>query len=241
MFVDRFGLKRTRPVNEPLVVFGCYTETDYHIIETHRAPLIMVWMGSDFALFGRRKVWEHANILHVAIGKWVERDLQKRGLAYRRLNLVGSPLVNTLQPEPFGDSVYTYLPTKRDEYYGGPLVRAVQNLLKNRINFIVHTGLDVAQRDMPAVYRKCFAGLRLTQHDGGSETVIEMGLMGRCTIHNGDTPASLPWADAEDIMIWLERLRCNKDKLLPASLAQRVQKHIQTNDEWLDLDWWRVA
>jgi hypothetical protein len=41
---------------------------------------------------------------------------------------------------------------------------------------------------MMQIYKRCFIGLRFTEHDGLSNTVCEMGLMGRMVINNGDVP-----------------------------------------------------
>jgi hypothetical protein len=49
------------------------------------------------------------------------------------------------------------------------------------------------------VYSQCFLNLRLTPHDGCPNTNIEMGLMGRRSIYNGDLPASIPWTSVDDI------------------------------------------
>ncbi len=238
MFMRRFELIHNNNGNEPLVMFGCYGESDVRMVARHKAPIIMAWMGSDFALFGSRKLWERENIHHVAIGRWMEKDLRERGLSYKRVNLIGSPLVDALRPEPLGNAVYTYLPEKRREYYGGLLVDELQERLSGEFEFIIHTGLDVPQSDMPDVYRRCFAGLRLVEHDGGSETVIEMGLMGRRTVHNGDTPSSMNWETTDDIIDILRKERAASSPMLIA-LATQVREHIQMTDEWLDLDWWK--
>lgn len=239
MFMRRFGLKPEMDSRKPMVVFGCYTESDVRLIEAHKAPVLMVWMGSDFALSGDRKLWERDNIYHVAIGRWMERDLQERGLSYKRVNLIGSPLVDVLKPEPLGDAIYTYLPTKRRDYYGGSLVDEVCKRLSGEMEFIIHTGLIVPQDQMPDVYRRCFAGLRLVEHDGGSETVIEMGLMGRFSIHNGDTPCSLIWENVDDIVDSLRALYIEREETEIVRLSADVRAHIQMTDEWLDLDWWK--
>ncbi len=239
MFMRRFNLRPASKGDQPMVVFGCYTEADFNLMVMHDAPIIMVWLGSDFALFGQRALWNDMDIYHVAIGRWMEQDLQERGLRYKRVNLIGSSLVDSLQPEPLGNAVYTYLHEKRPEYYGASLVAELQKRLEGEIEFIIHLGLIKPQKQMPDVYRKCFAGLRLVEHDGGSEAVIEMGLMGRRTVHNGDTPASLRWKTVDDIV----RILRSQRKLsgsVDAALSQQVRNHIQMTDEWLDLDWWKA-
>ena len=83
-------------------------------------------------------------------------------------------------------------------------------------------------------------GLRLNSHDGGSEGVIEMGLMGRRSVHNGDTPASLKWDTVDDIVSLIRRER----SLLVAGvdraqeLHDEVMDHIELTSNWLNLETW---
>lgn len=238
MFMRRFGLKRYVDHNKPVVIFGCYTESDVRLIAAHRAPVLMAWLGGDFALFGDRTLWKRDNIQHIAIGRWLEQDLQEHGLRYKRVNLTGSPLVDILKPEPLGTAVYTYLHEKRPEYYGASLVAELQKRLEGEIEFIIHRGFTTPSAQMPDVYRKCFAGIRLVKHDGGGEAVIEMGLMGRRTVHNGDLPCSINWKTTDDIIdILREEQMCAG--MIRTEMPIEVKDHIQMTDEWLDLDWWQ--
>lgn len=49
------------------------------------------------------------------------------------------------------------------------------------------------------VYAQCFLNLRLTPHDGCPNTNLQMGLMGRKSIYNGDLPHSIAWTDVDNI------------------------------------------
>jgi hypothetical protein len=236
MFRGRWGLKPYADRRRPAVLFGCYGDAELRLVDRHRAPLIMVWLGSDFALFGTRPVWRRADVHHVAIGPWLARDLEAAGLPYRRLNLVGSPLVDQLSPEPLGTAVYSYMKPSKLELYGGDVLDAVRAALPD-VEFIVFNEAEVPQSQMPDVYRRCALGLRLTRHDGGSEGVVEMGLMGRRSVHNGDTPASLPWRDAEDVVRAIEAEIQLAGKTLYGT-ASAMREHIATSDEWLDLRTW---
>lgn len=239
MFMRRFGLKPYDGPGKPLVMFGCYGRSDVNAVRCNDAPVVMAWMGSDFALYGSDSVWRRKHVRHVAIGPWMESDLKSAGLQYRRLNLIGSPLVDVIRPEPLGNSVYVYLPEKRRDYYGGDVIDDVVDRLRDEMNFIIHSGLDLPQEAMPGVYRRCFAGLRPVRHDGGGETVVELGLMGRRTVHNGDVPSSIPWETVDDIVDAL-RAEQSVEQFTPevSILSKRVRGHIQMTDEWLDLEDW---
>ncbi len=65
---------------------------------------------------------------------------------------------------------------------------------------IIRAGYDTFTREeLVSVYSQCFINLRLTPHDGCPNTNIEMGLMGRRSIYNGDLPASISWHSVDDI------------------------------------------
>jgi len=237
MFRDQWGLVGYRTQSEPAVFFGCYNDTDRQRIASHRGPAIVVWLGSDFVLqgLGHESPWLNPNVYHVAVGPWLASDMEAVGYRYRRVNLIGSPLVSRIKPEPLGDAVYCYLPKRRYKDYGGPLFDEVRALCPD-VYFIVQDGLEVAQEAMPSIYRRCFLGLRLAPHDGGSEGVVEMGLMGRRSMHNGDTPASIPYETAEDIA---KTIRAFSDNLRGRTLfgtAKAVREYIATDDGWLDVD-----
>ncbi len=236
MFWRRWDLRRYDRDGEPCVFFGCYSAARRRLIERHRGPAIIVWLGSDFQAQGAHAVWRRPNMFHVAIGPWLEAELRAVGFSYRRVNLVGSPLVDTLRSEPHGDAVYCYLPEKRREFYGGDVLDEVRRALPD-VEFIVHNGTEVDRADMPAVYRRCYIGLRLARHDGGSEGVIEMGLMGRRSVHNGDTPASINWSTVDDIV---GHIKTERSRVAPAIdvTAQDTLDHIETGSAWLDTSTW---
>ena len=73
--------------------------------------------------------------------------------------------------------------------------------LKNVFDIpIIRAGYDTfTKEELVDVYSQCFLNLRLTPHDGCPNTNIEMGLMGRRSIYNGDLPASIPWKSVDDI------------------------------------------
>ncbi len=240
MFMDRWGLKtyagHRTATGTPVVFFGCYSDAQRIEIAKHMGDAIVVWMGSDFDIQGWHDLWRRPNMYHVAIGPWLQRELDGAGLRWRRVNLVGSPLVDTLHSEPLGAAVYCYMPEKRRAFYGGHVLDEVRRALPD-VEFIVHNGVDVCSAEMPAVYRRCYIGLRLARHDGGSEGVIEMGLMGRRSVHNGDTPASINWSTVDDIVGYI---KTERSRVAPAvyATAQDTRGHIETGSAWLDTTTW---
>jgi hypothetical protein len=78
---------------------------------------------------------------------------------------------------------------------------------------IIRAGSDTFTREqLVDVYAQCFVNLRLTPHDGCPNTNIEMGLMGRRSIYNGDLPCSIRWNTVDDICQSIEREYLRRDK-----------------------------
>jgi hypothetical protein len=243
MFMDRFGLRDYDDDKSPAVFFGCYNGNELKAIRQHRSLAVVVWLGGDFPLNGTRKLFKNETnrIKHVAIGKFLEDDLKAQGLPYRRVNLIGSPIIDSLRPEAIGKAVYYYYHDHSKENYGYDVFRQVLKELEPKgVEFIVQNGIELKQTDMLDIYRKCAIGLRLTAHDGGSETVIEMGLMGRPCIYNGDVPNAIPWDDpttiAECILRWIAR-----EGETHEDMAEAVHEHVQWSDDWLDVDEWSAV
>lgn len=236
-FMTRYGLQPYRSATEPAVFFGVYNENQLRMIRDHRALGLIVWLGSDTPNL-KRGLWkrEAHRLRHVAIGPWIEEDLRTRGLEFRRVNLYGSPLLEELKPEPRGRGVYAYLPKKRDAFFRGNLIRYALEQLPADVEKIVHNGLQVAREDMPAVYRRAGCSIRVPVHDGGSESVVELGLMGRRSIFNGDLPCAIPWSRKEEIPeLVLEELDAGPD---PELVAEAVREHVEWGDGWLQTESW---
>lgn len=235
-FLTRYRLRPYDNADAPAVFFGAY-DGQLGAIRDHRGPAIIVWLGGDAANM-RRPLWRRRakRCRHVAVGPWLERDLVAAGLPYKRINLCGSPLLEQLAPTPRGRAVYAYVPAKRDTFFGGPLVRRVRDAMPH-VEFIIRTDHDMPQADMPALYARCGVGLRLTRHDGGSETVIEMGLMGRRTVFNGDVPCAIPWFRHEEIAKLLREELAGAGPSVDI-VAAATRRHVEWGDWWLDTEEW---
>jgi hypothetical protein len=233
-FMGRWGLEPITDVKEPAVFFGCYGGPDARMIRHHQGLAIIVWLGSDFALSGYNAMVRRENIRHVAIGPWLAHDLTTAGIEHRRINLLGSPLISILKPVPLGNAVYAYAPRK--QVFSTHMVDALIKELPD-VEFIVHEGMSVPQDQMPEVYERCCIGVRFTSHDGGAETVIELGLMGRYCVHNGDAPNSIRWDTVEDAVTAIRR-ELDRVGETNADLAAAVHSHVQWDDSWLDSEAW---
>ena len=76
---------------------------------------------------------------------------------------------------------------------------------KNSYKTILIGDGSVDSNNMIDVYKHCYLGLRLTPHDGVGYQVIESGLMGIKTVHNGGAPSSICYSNVEDIKKIIEK------------------------------------
>lgn len=237
MFTKRWGLREYDNPDEPALFIGCYNRRELRRIQQHHSLAVVLWLGSDFNLNGAHTMFKNrcGSIKHVAIGKFLEDDLRKEGLPFHRHNVMGSPLIDDLRPAPLGDKIYYYYNDKANHSYE-VFCEVIKRFGANR--FIVHNGLTIPQKDMPLLYQACAIGLRLTQHDGGAEGVVEMGLMGRHCVYNGDVPNAIPWHDVESICLSIERRLMFHGEIWN-DLAEAVHEYVQWDPDWLDVHHWQ--
>ena len=92
------------------------------------------------------------------------------------------------------------------------------------------------------LYKKCFIGLRFTSHDGLSNTVCEMGAMGRKMINNGDTPNCIPYdlnnidKIVDDINQEYERSR--GDLFRASVISNQVNEFLNIGDDFLNTEFY---
>ena len=85
---------------------------------------------------------------------------------------------------------------------------------------------------MPEIYKSSFIGLRLTPHDGLPETVLEMGMMGRRCVWNGDFPGCYRWETEQDIIDAILKERENIGKT-NYKLVEDINNYMEQGNDWL--------
>lgn len=234
-FAVRWKLKTYEDRDAPLIVYGCYREADLRAVNQHRGLLIMLWGGSDILVHGSNSVFRKPNIRHLAISKFIARDLRRLKKPFKRLNLPGADM-SGYEPAPLGDSVYAYMPKGGEAKYGGATVEVVRKRMP-KTNFIVNRRCEKLRPEMKELYTRSFIGLRLSPHDGVANTVVELGLMGRRCVYNGDTPNAINWKTAEDVIAAIKRERA-RGPVTQAEVAKQVYEYLHWDDGWLDSSWW---
>jgi hypothetical protein len=184
-FTDRTDLA------EPLFILGCYGWQAWsNICFKHESLVVLCFAGEDLHNLAKpvNTFWvnefkKRPNIKFIASNTWMANELDKIGLPYYKIAV--TPFLNDdIQPCPLGDSIYVYKPNV--ESYGSELYHKVKERLPYK--FIESEGFTRTREEILQCYRNSFMGLRLMESGGLAVTVIELGLMGRMCLHNGDHP-----------------------------------------------------
>lgn len=193
--IEKYNLTPYEVATWDTVFMGMYREEDLHILATHLGGSTIVWFGSDAKDLPADWIKFMKDSVNIAVSHQVVETLASKGI-----DSVWCP-INAVIPHhwplvPNGDKIFWYS-GNAPEYYGESLI----NEIKERINIpIIRAGHDTFTKEqLVDVYSQCFLNLRLTEHDGCPNTNIEMGLMGRRSIYNGDHPATIPWRSVDDI------------------------------------------
>ena len=231
-FLQKYGLFVKYSEFEPLVVFGMYSPEDYKQLN-HSAPVILVWGGTDAMNVneGRATILKQPHIRHIAQSKWISEDLTRWGIPHECLPV--TPAIVDLDLAPRGDSIYVYYGAEwAKDFYGYGVAKEVQ--ARTGLNAIFATSKTFNREQLIQAYRDSFIGLRLTKHDGLSVTVVELGMMGRRCIFNGDNPNSIGWHNADDICenVLKEFESRHNDN---SGIAAAVKKHLDIGDQWLNV------
>ena len=177
------------------VFMGMYREEDLVLLAKHLGTSTIVWFGSDAKDLPADWIKFVKDSRNIAVSHQVQETLEAKGV-----DSIWCPINAVIPHEwpvvPNGDKIFWYS-GNAPEYYGESMI----NEIKERINIpIIRAGHDTFTKDqLVDVYSQCFLNLRLTPHDGCPNTNIEMGLMGRRSIYNGDLPGSITYESVDDI------------------------------------------
>lgn len=232
-------------IHEPLFILGCYDWKAWsNVCFKHESLVVLCFAGLDAQIltdpinqFWVNEFKKRPNIKFIATGHWIAEDLERVGLPFYRLPI--TPFDNSdIKPCKLGDSIYMYKPN--DERYGSELYHKIKERLP--YNFIEADTCDKYSRaEMLDIYKKCFIGLRLMDHDGFATTAVEMGLMGRMMIHNGDHPNCIHY-DKDNIDQIIENINLlSKYKGLRAGtvlVAASMKDYLNVGEGFLDTDFY---
>jgi hypothetical protein len=236
---------------DPLFMFGCYDYRQLTIALNHSlygALTVICWAGTDAQMLTKienplRDFWpnqlrQHPNIVHVAISHWIADDLESLGIKHYRVPVTPHDY-SELKPCPLGDSIYMY--KAGSKLYNGGIYQQIKEQLP--YNFIEADFGTYTREEILEVYENCFIGLRFTEHDGLSNTVCELGSMGRMVISNGDTPNCIHY-DKNDPDEIIEQIHAEfkdshdlgEDKT--GAVARAVKDYLDIGDDFLNTEYY---
>ena len=227
-FLGKFNLDAYHSRYAPCIFFGCFKgRGDVMKIINHQGLAVICWRGTDILGMTKEDIeaLRKDNIKHIAISDYIAKDLDRHGFKYKKFPITATRL--KFDPMPLGDAVYTYIDQRRPKFYGMDIIEKLQDKYK------IIIGGGYPPEKMPKIYRRCFIGLRLTQHDGLPNTVIEMGLMGRKCVWNGRLPNAINYKTIDDIIAAIEWEK-KKVGVIQFDVARRVFDYLNIGNEWLD-------
>ena len=241
--------------NQPLFMFGCYNykQASLALLHARQGQLVVIcWAGSDSMMIRRTQQQfrdnsvsfsfvdsfrSYANIKHIAISHWIAEDLQAVGLEYKLLPITPHDF-SSIVPEPHGESVYMYQPANPN--YNGGIYEAVKERLPT-FNFIETKFGDHERDQLMELYKKSFIGLRFTEHDGLSNTVCELGHMGRRVISNGDTPNCIKY-DKNNIDHIVDTIKSEynitRSGIMHHVVCGAVEQYLNIGDDFLNTEYY---
>lgn len=241
-FKNKFNLGDYMNTRRPVVFFGCYAKNLPQVF-THEGLCVIVWAGSDSMHLSNntylvRRFLAKKNIKHIALSNFISADLKAVGIEHKILPII--PFDNSdFKPVPLGNKIYIYQSHINPKLYGSEIIEKVKRNFP-KIEFITCYAQppdSIPRCSIKKIYEKCALGLRLTPHDGMSNTVIEMGLMGRKCIWNGNSPNAIPWKYVIDICENIEK-ELSRAGQLDNELAAKVNEFINIDNNWLKTEFY---
>lgn len=227
----KYKLEPATSHDQPCVLWGMYKAKDYEYLRAHKAPVIIVFRGSDA---NKIKKFEKG-LLDKAVkiyapGIFISRVLHNYGIKHQVLPLTGCPM--DIQLYPKGNCIYHYGDPLGSPTYGNQYLPEIQQ--RTGLKIIKAHARTYQRQELLNIYRQCFIGLRLTLHDGLPNTVLELGLMGRKCIYNGQLPNSISWKGIDDICenIITEYLLRKENNLY---IAKDMKDFLNIGDNWLNI------
>jgi hypothetical protein len=192
----KYNLTERNNVNNPCVFFGMYREEDIQALIGHKGICFVVWMGSDAKDLPEEWIEELSKHINISISIHVQNSLENKSIKSFYLPL-NATIAEDWPLAPKGDSIYWYYNEDCKEFYGSELIDQIEQRIN--IPIIKADYKTFTREELYDVYSQCFINLRLTPHDGCPNTNLQMGLMGRKSIYNGDLAHSIKWENVDDI------------------------------------------
>lgn len=241
---DKYGLRQYHTPNSPAVFWGMYPSSRRRLL-SHKAIAVVVWRGSDAMNVVKDKsflkwlVQQRDRIFHVAISNFIQDDLTRYGLPFVSLPLTSMDY-SMCHVMPRGDMLYTYGADNDGALIKYQMALAKEVSKKTGIRLLICKKEDYTREQLVSkIYSRCFVGLRLLDHDGLSNSVVELGLCGREVIWNGNTPNAIHWQNENDIIASVMDLYQYR-KTDNTHIAKAMSDYINVDQQWLNTEYWEL-
>lgn len=233
MFRRKFNFEPYQSADKPTVFFGLYRPRDLQAVINHRGIKIIWLAGSDAMAEGMLLEIKNNPALQgatvIAESRWIREDLDKYGIKYETISFCLDNLY-AWKPVPLGSALYWYGGTTTK--FGRQYLPLVKQAFPD-LEIITNDSHTAPHEEMPKIYARCFAGVRPIEHDGMSQGVAEMGLMGRYTIWNMKTPFTVGYNNIDGIINAIRHLQSDYNYKLVARRARSFFIHNEI--KWADL------
>ena len=228
---NKYALKDYYDINEPVLFFGLYNIDDYTAVDKHKGPIVFLWAGSDARyanIYFKKNAQNISNRgRHISISLCVQKRLKSININSEFIPICPTEIKKNIQPK--GDCVYFY---GKGKNYGEELVPEIQKRIPYKI--IKTVSNSYSNEELQEIYKKCFVGLRLTPQDGLSNTVVELGLMGRKVLYNcNPLPNAIKYTNVDSIVESIKKEYKNKDDNSNSIADSMVDYFEIYKDYWL--------
>ena len=231
----KYDLVPCTDIKKPVIIFGLYNGADYSFYSAANVHVV-VWCGTDARMMqiSKAAIIKKKNVRHYAMSIIVKKSLQSYGIKAELAPI--TPTMPDIDPERRGDSVYCYIGNGHPAItikYRIDMLKKLEASLPYK--FIYTTFNKYTRDELMDVYKQCFIGLRLLDHDGLSNTILEMGMMGRRTISNNGIPYTIRWKGFDDIKASIinEYKHRGEDN---TGISRDIKAYITIDDSWKRLN-----
>jgi hypothetical protein len=228
-FHNKFRLSEYTSKDEATCFFGANV-TYLDKMKAHRGHLTLIWigMGAYNLSIGNHDVEFIRTCRNIATSSTMQRVLDEAGVV-NEFYPISCFIFNDIVAEPLGDKIYFYYGGRKPELYNMDMMREIEKRVPYEVLYV--NGIEGHTRKQTFdLYRQCFCGIRMREFDGLSNTGIELGLMGRMVICNGDAPNNVHYENMEDIIASLYSIGLPE----PEDVSASVRKFIDIGDDWLN-------
>jgi hypothetical protein len=246
----KYDLQEYHDKVQPAIFYGFFTAAP-PVVANHRSIGVILWAGTDALRIVQlkkgvriprheivEKVLRMQNVYHICRSECIRKDFEFCGLPYKFVR-VSPAYPGLFSPKPLGPCIYCYGHKFKPEKYGADKVQKLREIFSD-IEFLSKDLVNesVPYEKMHLLYAQCFLGLRLTTHDGLPNSVLEMGLMGRRSVYNGDIPGAIPYNSFDDIVNAIKEERKKVGSPGDLEISNQVRTMLDISEDWLDTDFY---